>query len=94
MDDGFWGRHLELLWLCALAAWLALTAFGRIVPLMNAPEAVRIERYFSRGVDFALADGNAKQAGVQPMPDGLAIYLQLHHSRDQAAPQQANICSP
>jgi hypothetical protein len=99
MDDGLAGRYFEMLWLCALAAWLALTAYGRILPGIDAQSGEPIRTAYSTTSGNIPFPGPRWEAAgdAQPMPANLAVYLELHRSRDQRpAPieQHANLCSP
>ena len=84
-DEARKGSHLQIVWLCGLAACLSIACYGR-------PVSHGTPRVHYAAATPQIADSTpGAQAG--PTPEDLAVYLDLHQTREvtKAAPH-AHLC--
>ena len=74
--DGSKGTYVHVAWLCALAAFLAVTGYVR--PGMQGGAGIE---HSAATVDYRQNADEPFESG--PTPADLAVYLELHHGRDQ-----------
>jgi hypothetical protein len=84
-DEAKKGSHLQIVWLCGLAACLSIACYGR-PDSHAAPRA----HYAAAAPEFV---ERASPVASGPTPEDLAVYVDLHQTRDvsRAAPR-AHLC--